>query len=418
MKKQIALIFAVLMLLPTACRKNEDPEWMKNALETAQYQLNVAAYETSDDEFPCCVKTFYPEKDYDFQMGNPPKDNYAEEEVHEEYMFHGSVHDWRAGFFPGALWLLYDLIGDEETKQNAIIFTNRMAGVRDITNTHDLGFMCWCSYGQALRLSPADTIKDIVLDCARHLADRFDPAIGCTRSWDFNAAKWNFPVIIDNMMNLELLFEASKLSGDESFKNIAVTHAKTTIQNHFRPDGSSYHVVDYAPDGTIRWRGTHQGRSDESSWARGQAWGLYGYTMCYRETKDEAFLGKALVIASYIMERVKTDDLIPYWDFDAPESPDTPRDASAAAITASALMELCTFVPDGRKYFDYAERILISLSCPKYMSTPDSNWFLLLMHSTGNLPARAEVDTALTYADYYYLEALKRYREVRRRFKK
>ena len=188
---------------------------------------------------------------------------------------------------------------------------------------------------------------------------------------------------VDNMMNLDLLFTASKLSGDSKYYEVAVKHAQT-----------------------------HQGKNDESAWSRGQAWGVYGYTSCYRETKDTTFLQEATHIADMIMQRVKTDDCIPYWDLDAPAGKDTPRDASAAAVTASALLELSTFVPDGKKYFDYAETILKNLSSDHYLAAKGSNQGFVLMHSTGSLPHGSEIDVPLNYADYYYLEALKRKRDI------
>ena len=263
-----------------------------------------------------------------------------------------------------------------------------------------------CSYGNALRLAPNDTIKAVLVETADNLCARFNPEIGCIRSWDFGA--WNFPVIIDNMMNLDLLFNVSKLTGNEKYKNVAVKHAQTTMKNHFRPDYTSYHVVSYNNDGSVEIKQTHQGKNAESAWSRGQAWGVYGYTSCYRETQDTAFLQEAVHIADMIMERVKTDDLIPYWDYDAPAGEKTPRDASAAAVTASAFLELSTFIPDGKKYFDYAETILKNLSSPDYLSAKGSNQGYVLMHSTGSLPHGSEIDVPLNYADYYYLEALKR----------
>lgn len=268
-----------------------------------------------------------------------------------------------------------------------------------------------CSYGNALRLAPNDTIKAVLVETADNLCARFNPEIGCIRSWDFGA--WNFPVIIDNMMNLDLLFNVYKLTGDEKYKNVAVKHAQTTMKNHFRPDYTSYHVVSYNNDGSVEIKQTHQGKNAESAWSRGQAWGVYGYTSCYRETRDTAFLQEAVHIADMIMERVKTDDLIPYWDYDAPAGEKTPRDASAAAVTASAFLELSTFAPDGKKYSDYAETILKNLSGPKYLAAKGSNQGYVLMHSTGSLPHGSEIDVPLNYADYYYMEALKRYIDLK-----
>ena len=249
-------------------------------------------------------------------------------------------HDWTSGFFPGNLWLAYQLTGDESLRESAVKFTNYLYPLREYKGTHDIGFMMNCSYGNANRLSPADSVRSALIQTADNLCGRFNPEIGCIRSWNFG--KWNFPVIIDNMMNLDLLFYATRLTGDDKYKELALTHARTTMKNHFRDDYSSYHVVSYNNDGTVEKKCTHQGKSDASSWARGQAWGLYGYTSCYRESKDVQFLRQAENIASLIMRRVKTEDAVPLWDYDAPDTPQTPRDASAAAITASALIELST----------------------------------------------------------------------------
>ena len=214
-------------------------------------------------------------------------------------------------------------------------------------------------------------------------------------------------------MNLDLLFYVSHLTGDDKYKRLALKHADTTMQNHFRSDYSSWHVVSYNDDGTVGVKCTHQGKNDDSSWARGQAWGVYGYTSCFRESKDVRYLKQAEGIADMIMNRVKTKDLIPLWDYDAPVTAETPRDASAAAITASALIELSTLTTDGQKYFDYAENLLKNLSSSSYLAKPGENQGFILMHSTGSLPNGSEIDTPINYADYYYLEALKRYMDVK-----
>ena len=269
-----------------------------------------------------------------------------------------------------------------------------------------------CSFGNALRLAPNDTIQPILVSTANNLCSRFDERIGCIRSWDFG--RWNFPVIIDNMMNLDLLFNAWHLTGNKKYYDIAIKHAETTMKHHFRKDFTSFHVVSYNNDGTVEEQCTHQGKNDASAWARGQAWAVYGYTRCYRESKDKKFLDQAINVANMIMSRVKTEDCIPYWDYDAPVTDETPRDASAAAVTASAFLELCSYAPDGKKYSDYAEKILHSLSSESYLAKPGENMGFVLMHSTGSLPNDSEIDTPLNYADYYYLEALVRYKELKK----
>ena len=258
---------------------------------------------------------------------------------------------------------------------------------------------------------PNDTIAAVMRETADNLCGRFNDSIGAIRSWDFGT--WNFPVIIDNMMNLDLLFNVAKATGDNRYKDIAIKHAMTTMHNHFRPDYTCWHVVSYNSDGTVERKQTHQGKNDDSSWARGQAWAVYGYTACFRETNDSIFLNFAKDIADMIMDRVKTDDAIPYWDYDAPVTKETPRDVSAASVTASAMIELSTMVPDGQKYLDYAEKILKSLSSDAYLAKVGDNQGFILMHSVGSLPNGSEIDTPLNYADYYYLEALKRFMDLK-----
>ena len=320
------------------------------------------------------------------------------------------IYDWTSGFFPGSLWYAYELTGNEEMKKQAIQYTNLLYPIRLYDKTHDIGFMMNCSYGNALRLSPNDSIPAVLTSSADMLCKRFDKRIGCIRSWDFGT--WNFPVIIDNMMNLDLLFNAYHLTGDKKYYDVAVTHALTTMKHHFRKDYTCYHVVSYNNDGTVEKQCTFQGKADESGWARGQAWAVYGYTRCYKETKDKRFLDQAVHVADMIMSRVKTEDCIPYWDYDAPVTKETPRDASAAAVTAAGLFELCEIVPDGKKYSDYAEKILRSLASDEYLAKPGENCGFILKHSTGSLPHGSEIDTPLNYADYYFLEALLKYKNM------
>lgn len=392
---------------------NKTPEWVGTALESSTQQLLSTADTLRDSG--CFPRSIWSGWDIEFlaeQIGpavyakvdslrpQPSADKLGKLRTCD-------VYDWTSGFFPGSLWLAYELTGDERLLADAVDYTNKMLPATFYTGTHDLGFMVGCSYGNALRLCPNDSLKTVIIRTADNLASRFNPEIGAIRSWDFGP--WNFPVIIDNMMNLELLFQASKLTGDNKYKDIAIRHADKTMACHFRPDMTSYHVVSYNPDGSIETRQTFQGRSDESAWARGQAWGVYGYTVCYRETGDKKYLEFAQKIADMIISRVKTEDHIPLWDYDAPNLPTTPRDASAAAVTSSALFELCGYLPEGHKYFDYAESILRSLSSPEYLAEPGTNCGFILKHSTGSLAHGSEIDVPLNYADYYYLESIKRY---------
>ena len=320
---------------------------------------------------------------------------------------------WCSGFFPGVLWYVYENGRNPRVLEYARMFTARVEREKHTTDNHDVGFMLYCSFGNGLRLTGDESYEEVLLTGARSLATRFKPEVGLIRSWDHNRDKWQYPVIIDNMMNLDLLFTVSKWTGDNKYKDIAIKHAVTTMNNHFRPDYTCWHVVSYNNDGTVERKQTHQGKNDDSSWSRGQAWAVYGYTSCYRETNDTTFLNFAVNIADMIMERVKTDDAIPYWDYDAPVTEETPRDASAAAVTAAGFIELSTMVPDGKKYLDYAEKILKSLSSDAYLAKAGENQGFILLHSVGSLPNGSEIDTPLNYADYYYLEALKRFMDLK-----
>ncbi len=318
--------------------------------------------------------------------------------------------DWTSGFFPGELWMMYGHTNDEYWKEKALEFTLPLEGEKWNGKTHDMGFKMYCSFGKAYQYTKNPKFRDILIQSAKTLASRFKPNVGCIRSWDHNSDKWEFPVIIDNMMNLELLFWAEKETGNKMFKDIAVSHAETTMKNHFRADNSSYHVVAYNPEtGEVQERTTHQGYSSESAWSRGQAWALYGYTMVYRETQDTKFLRQAEKVATYILNHPNLpDDLIPYWDFDAPNIPEEPRDASAAAIIASALYELSTFSEEGDLYLHAADKICNSLMSLEYFTDPNENNGFLLKHSTGSKPHDSEINEPLVYADYYFIEALTR----------
>ncbi|NII26630.1 glucuronyl hydrolase [Pseudoflavitalea sp. X16] len=320
--------------------------------------------------------------------------------------------DWTSGFFPGVLWLLYQYTGKQEWLIQAKAYTANIEREKTNAGTHDMGFKIFCSFGTGYRLTHNATYKDIIIQSAKTLSTRFNPTIGCIRSWDHHKEVWGFPVIIDNMMNLELLFEATRFSGDSSFYKIAVSHANTTMKNHFRPDYSSYHVIDYdTVTGAVVKKNTHQGYSHESAWSRGQAWGLYGYTMCYRYTKNPAYLRQAEHIAAFILNHPRLPkDGVPYYDFDGPDIPNAPRDASAAAVIASGLYELSSYSKNAKLYRNAADKIMTSLT-QSYRSPIGENYGFLLLHSTGSKPANSEVDVPLNYADYYYLEALLRGRK-------
>lgn len=386
------LLLGSLIAFGSCTKKDDQYAWIKNAIETTNFQLKkqLADADNVKGDTVAFPRTIVDGK---VQYVNPL--------------------DWTSGFFPGSLWFGYSLTSDDALKSAARRYTDSLASIQFFKGTHDLGFMLYCAYGNALQISPQADDATVLVNGSKSLATRFDPKVGLIRSWDFGP--WSYPVIIDNMMNLDMLFWATKQTGDSLYYNVAVAHADNTMKNHFRDDMSTYHVVSYDPkSGDVESKGTFQGYSDSSSWARGQAWGLYGYTLCYRETGDKKYLDHAQKIAEYIMKLPSMpSDKVPYWDYCAPNKPNAPRDASAAAITASALLELSTMVADGNAYFDYAQSALKSLSSEAYLAKKGENEGFILLHSTGYLPGDTEIDVPINYADYYYLEALSRYMKIK-----
>ncbi|MGY5355936.1 glycoside hydrolase family 88 protein [Wenyingzhuangia sp. IMCC45467] len=386
----LSLIIPVLFISCMATQKNQEPPSTQKqiALSAKQYTLLVKDAE---------------------EANRIPRTLNAQGEMHwtmEEF-------DWTEGFFPGSCWYLYEMTKDEKWKKYADKFQKPYINHKNSTRYHDLGFVFNCSYGNGYRLTNNQEYKQILIDASNSLITRFDPAVGCIKSWDVDKGwqatrGWEYPVIIDNMMNLEMLFEASIITGDDQYKNIAIAHANTTMKHHFRDDYSSYHVIDYdSITGEVRNKNTAQGYAHESSWARGQTWGLYGYTLCYRYTQDPKYLKQAEHIAAYILNYKGTpEDGIPYWDYNAPNIPNAPRDASAAAVTASALIELSKYSKNN--YQPSIDKIMNSLGSPQYFATVGENKHFILKHSTGSIPHNSEIDVPLNYADYYYLEALSR----------
>ncbi|MEG3657284.1 glucuronyl hydrolase [Arenibacter palladensis] len=322
---------------------------------------------------------------------------------------------WTSGFYPGILWYMYDLSKDDKWKKEAIKRTEVFEDFKTITEHHDIGFMMFPAYGNGYLLGDKKEYKDILLTSAQSLASRYNPNVGTIRSWSNKMhPRWQQHItIIDNMLNLELLFWAAKNGGSKEYYDIAVKHAETTMANHFRPDYTSWHVIEYdSISGKVLNRHTKQGYADDSRWSRGQAWGIYGYTMVYRETGDKIFLDFAVKITDKYLELLP-EDYIPHWDFDVPNKDTEERDASAAAVVASGLLELSTLVEDKNKqeqYFDAAMRMLESLSSDAYSGVGKADSFLL--HSTGAKSLGHEIDVALIYADYYYIEALDRLKKM------
>lgn len=383
----IAVLFIFLQAFPQSSKKE-----MQNLVDE-NLQLAVKQYKYMQQLLPA---------------GKLPR---SYDSVKKELIVSGTDW-WCSGFYPGTLWYLYEYTKDESLKTEAIRSTTLLEKEKNNKGTHDLGFMLYCSYGNGYRLTKENSYRNVMITGAQSLSTRFNPIIGCIKSWNSNS-RWQFPVIVDNMMNLEFLCEMTKLSGDSSFYKVAITHANTTIKNHYRNDFSSYHVIDYDTVTGKKIKGyTAQGAFDESAWARGQSWGLYGFTMMYRETKKKEYLDEAINIANFLLHHKNMPaDKIPYWDYDATEIPNTYRDASAAAILCSALLELAKYSnkTQQKEYRDVAITILKNLSS-SYRAAVGTNGGFILKHGVGHLPAKSEVDVPLTYGDYYFIEALIRYK--------
>lgn len=394
--KRLVVYICCVVLPFIACEKQESME-----------ELTARVFEIAATQF-CILDTNMDS----LAMSNPGKNVYPRSIYEDGSLWTSDYKWWCSGFFPGSLWLVYEYTMDEHFKDLALKYQAGLEPLRYRTDDHDIGFQLMCSFGNCLRITKDSLCVPVLVDGANSLATRFDPEVGCTRSWD--TKKYTFPVIIDNMMNLELLFRAVELGGSDSLKNIAVSHALTTMKNHFREDNSAYHVLDYNPDtGEVLERCVGQGFSPESAWARGQAWALYSFPMVYRFTKDSKILDHAVAVAEYVIPRLP-DDCIPFWDFDSPDIPNDVKDASAAAIMASGLIELSGYVckEKSRRYLDVAERILRTLASETYLASEGELYGFLLKHSTGFKLRNSEVDAPLTYADYYYLEALMRWRNL------
>lgn len=341
------------------------------------------------------------------------------------------IYGWTSGFFPGTLWMLYEFTNDNHWKEKAVEWTLPLEPNKYNTRDHDVGFMMYNSFGKGFSLTKDKNYRNVLIQTANSLMTRFNPNVHSIKSWEGGKAHhdtviWQFPVIIDNMMNLELLFWASKETGDKKYYDVAVIHANTTIKNHLREDFSCYHVVDYdSITGGVRDKATAQGYADNSAWARGQAWGIYGFTMVYRETGDPKYLFVAQKMADFFLHHSSLpEDKIPLWDFNVGQEGYTkkwkfdetkigyiPRDVSAAAITASALFELYQYT-ENSEYYDSAVIMIHNLASEQYRTKLGDNAGFLLKHSTGSLPHGKEIDVPLIYADYYFLEALSRYQNI------
>jgi rhamnogalacturonyl hydrolase YesR len=395
-----SIILSTVIILLSACsspkpKGNELDEKIERTLDFSKQQSLAMAHSLANtpDRLPKSI-----DKNGDFETSNPAW--------------------WTSGFFPGQLWYMYEFSKDDSLKFWAEEYSNRVANQQYTTDNHDVGFMIFCSFGNGYRITGNEAYLPVIENASKSLSTRYNPTIGCTRSWNRSQDKshWQYAVIIDNMMNLELLMWSSRKFNTDRFAQIAKTHANTTLKNHFRADGSSFHVVSYDTiTGEPELKHTAQGYSHESAWARGQAWGLYGFTMMFRETGDPAYLQQAITIADFIIRHPNLpEDKIPYWDFNAPEIPNAERDVSAGAIICSALLELQGFVEKekSKEYMAIAEKQLASMCSAEYLAEKGTNANFLLKHGVGNMPNGSEIDVPLTYADYYFVEAMMRYRAL------
>jgi len=409
MKLNTLIIAVAVIIFATACADKEKENFIKENVEFAVAQTDKMLE----------------------QVGEPTGKNYPRTMKNDGELATTGMYDWTPGFFPGSLWYLYELTDDEKWKGIAEKWTTSLEPLKTFTGHHDLGFMMYCSYGNAERLAPKPEYKDILVESANSLSTRFSDKTNAIKSWnrftthnrDFESS---YPVIIDNMMNLEMLFYASKVTGDKKYYDIAVKHSDVTVKNHFREDYSTYHVISYDTiTGEAVNKATGQGFSDNSVWSRGQAWAIYGFTMVYRETKDPKYLDVATKAADLFIKNLP-EDLIPLWDFNvgmegyvpgtssyAVEFQEKLRDASAAAITCSALFELGELT-NNKSYIDTAIKMLHSLASPSYRAELGKNADFLIMHCVGSIPHKSEIDKPLVYADYYFLEALVRYKNLKK----
>lgn len=394
-RKQSKILFSILSALAlTASTVSHGAVWPKNDAKFCSAALDSAATQMNDFR----------------QVYTDPKN--IPTSFSEGKTKFTTPMGWTSGFVAGNFWYIYEHMQDKSWLNTATDWTLALENMRFNRKTHDIGFIMSSSFGHGLRLTDKQEYQPILVDAAKTLMERYNPNIGVTFSWSWGT--WEFPVIIDNMMNLELLFNASLATGDKTFYNAAVSHATVTMKHHYRPDYSSYHLVNYDRDtGLPNNKQTFQGIADDSSWARGQSWGAYGYTMVYRFTKDKKFLNHAKNIVNYLLtHKNMPEDMVPYFDYDAPDDPEVKnyRDSSAASLLASALLELATYVDEkeATRYREAAMKILRSLASPDYLAKKGENGHFLLKQATGHYPANLDLNAALNYGDYYYLEALTR----------
>ena len=409
------LLFAIALCSLAACQTQQSSDFDADlALQYCANQVNRALTELQDGN-----------GSYDYTM--EPR-NILDGETYWNCR-KAAAEEWCSGFWPGVLWMDYAAQNErdernEGNERNGISTDSLRKVAEGYTASlnflethpvydHDLGFLVINSFLKGYEATGSEQYKRIALAAADTLATLYNEKVGTILSWPRHVKDYGgHNTIMDNMINLELLFWAAKNGGSQHLKDIAISHADTTMRYHFRPDGSCYHVAVYDTlTGNFLRGQTHQGYADSSMWSRGQSWAIYGYTMVYRFTKEQRFLDHAQKVTDIYLKRLKetSDDWVPIWDMDDPRGQQAPKDASAACVVASALLELQQYVDaeKGKTYREAAENMLRDLSSDRYQSRDKNCAFLL--HSTGHHPAGSEIDASIIYADYYYIEALLRY---------
>lgn len=386
------LMLTIVLIVSCSPTKKEAPVF------SAQEMLDESVIKTKETLKGLSVKDSF--------LRNIPENQTTWESV--------GVNDWCSGFWPGVLWYAYEASNDASLKKEAAAFTAPIKTIAyNSARNHDIGFMVYCSFGNGYRITGNKEYKEVLLSAADTLATLYNDKVGSILSWPEKREEYAHNTIIDNMMNLELLFWAAKNGGDQRLYDIATSHAEVTMNNLVREDNSLYHLGSFNEETGEFLKGyTHQGYADESMWARGQTWGIYGFAMAYRETGRKDFLETSIKLADHFLERLPEDG-IPFWDFDDPKIPNAPKDASAAAIAACGMFEIANLVEDvtlKNKFNTAATKFVEILSSDAYYSG-DKNQALLL-HSTGHLPNNSEIDMPIIYADYYYMEALMRLKKL------
>ena len=395
-------VIVILLLILNSCTSSSDKSELKGLSASKVDEL----IEHAASQYKVLLQNAPDSSQYPFYLNE------------DGSIFFVEKKNWTSGYVPGVMWYLYANTQDQFWKNQAMRWCTSIESEKLATNKHDTGVMLYTSFGLGHKIGGVKEYKDILIEGADSLLVRYNEKIGLIKSWNSKGLQndWLFPVIIDGMIVLDLPFYAGKFSDNKEMIRKATSHATITMQNHFRDDGSAPHVVDYDPNtGKKRYFDTHQGYSKASSWARGQAWAIYGFPLAYRYTGDRSYLETAMRTADYVFTHENMpDDLIPFWDYLAPEIPDEPRDASAAAIMCAGLLEMCQYLndEDKEKYLNYAQKIIISLSKPEYLCENGDCQGFILKHSVYNKPSGKGVDTPINFTDFYFLEALIRYKEL------